>query len=403
MSFEIALSGINAINTSLDTISNNIANAGTYGYKSSRANFASIYAGDQPMGTEISSITQNIDKRGPVSNTGRAMDAMIQGRGFFTTRDHTGSIFYTRVGLFGVDKDGYVVDSFGNRVQGYAAVPGSTALGPMGDMQVPTGQIAAQASDRLQYVGNLSADWTAPAVAPFDPAEPQSFNSSVVSVVYDSRGSQHSVTQYFVRSSVNPNEVTVYYTFDGTIVESTPGSPVSHTLTFGTDGRLTAPAGPVSVSLGTPSGADPLAINIDYAGTTQFAGEATTSRNTANGYPAGVHTGIRIESDGAILAEYSNGQRQQIGTVALAIFPNEGALQPVSDTSWISTNASGNPLYFAPGSGIVGTLTVGVLEQSNVDIATELVDLMFAQRNYQANTKVIQTADKVIQSLMQAV
>src|SRR5690606_18964929 len=116
--------GINAINTSLDTISNNIANAGTYGYKSSRANFASIYAGDQPMGTEISSITQNIDKRGPVSNTGRAMDAMIQGRGFFTTRDHTGSIFYTRVGLFGVDKDGYVVDSFGNRVQGYAAVPG---------------------------------------------------------------------------------------------------------------------------------------------------------------------------------------------------------------------------------------------------------------------------------------
>jgi len=395
MSFNIALSGINAINTELNTISNNIANSGTYGFKSSRANFASMYAGTQPTGTEVSSLTQSIDSGGGVLTTGRGMDASIQGRGFFVTRDTLGAEVYTRVGIFEADKNGYIVDSFGRRVQGYAAVPGTNTLGAMGDLQVATGQIPAQASTTLQYVGNLSADWTTPSVAPFDATDPQSFNGSLVSVVHDSLGLQHSVTQYFVKSAVN--QVTVHYSFDGVTQPSTT------VLDFGTDGQLVTPAGAVALAFGTPPGAAPLSIDISYAGTTQTAGEATTSTNTANGYASGTFLGVQLASDGSVLAQYSNGQKQSIGTIAIATFPAEQQLMSISDTAWTTTSESGTPLYSTPGSGMAGKLTPGSLEQSNVDMTAELVNLMSAQRNYQANTKVISAQNEMMQTLMQAV
>lgn len=395
MSFNISLSGINAINTELNTISNNIANSGTYGFKSSRANFASMYAGTQPTGTQVSSLTQSIDTGGGVLTTGRGMDASLQGRGFFVTRDTLGAEVYTRVGIFEADKNGYIVDSFGRRVQGYAAVQGTNTLGAMGDLQVATGQIPAQASTTLQYVGNLSADWTVPAVAPFDATDPQSFNGSLVSVVHDSLGVQHSVTQYFVKSAVN--QVTVHYSFDGVT------QPATTVLDFGTDGQLVAPAGAVPLAFGTPPGAAPLNIDINYAGTTQTAGEATTSTNTANGYASGTFLGVQLSSDGSVLAQYSNGQKQSIGTIAIATFPAEQQLMSISDTAWTTTSESGTPLYSTPGSGMAGKLTPGSLEQSNVDMTAELVNLMSAQRNYQANTKVISAQNEMMQTLMQAV
>lgn len=394
MSFSIALSGINAINSELTTISNNIANAGTYGFKSSRANFASLYAGTQPTGVEVSSLTQSISVGGNVVTTGRSLDAAIQGRGFFVTRDATGTEVYTRVGIFSADRDGYIVDSFGRRVQGYSAVPGSAVLGPMGDLQVPTGQIPAQATTTLQYVGNMSADWTVPAVAPFDRTDPQSYNSSVVSLVYDSLGVQHSVTQYFVKTGTN--QVTVHYTFDGVDV------PTTTVLDFNTNGQLDNPAGVVPVTLGTPAGADPLTININYAGTTQYAGDATQTTNAADGYASGTLVGVLLEADGSVIAQYSNGRKQTVGTIALAVFPDESALMPVSDSAWASTAASGGALYLRPGTGMAGELTAGALEQSNVDMTEELVKLMTAQRNYQANAKVISTQNEVMQALMHA-
>ncbi|HYR25785.1 MAG TPA: flagellar hook-basal body complex protein [Aquabacterium sp.] len=395
MSFEIALSGINAVNAELNTISNNIANSGTYGFKSSRTNFSSTYAGTQATGTEASSQTQSIDIGGGVLNTGRAMDAAIQGRGFFVTKDNSGAMLYTRVGSFSTDKNGFVVDTFGRKLQGYAMKPGSTALGAMGDLTVPTGQVAAQASTKIQYVGNLSADWAVPTVAPFDKTDPLTFNGSMVSVVYDSLGAQHSVTQYFVKTA--SNQVTVHYTFDGTDLATTS------TLNFGTDGQLVSPTAAVPVALGTPAGAAALAVNFNYAGTTQFAGEATTSVNATDGYASGTLTGVQLSADGSVLAQYSNGQKQSVGKIVLAAFPAEGALVPVSDTSWTTSVDSGAPLFFTPGSGMAGELTTGSLEQSNVDMTAQLVNLMSAQRNYQANTKVISTEDELMKTLMQAV
>ncbi|GHD63412.1 flagellar hook protein FlgE [Jeongeupia chitinilytica] len=395
MSIEIALSGINAINDQLGSISNNIANSGTYGFKSSRANFASTYAGTQPTGVQVGSHTQTIGQIGGVLTTGRSMDAAIQGRGFFATRDSAGATVFTRVGIFNADKQGNVVDSYGRRLQGYPLAPGATTPGPLGDLSVPSGQIAALPSSKMQYVGNISADWTVPTVAPFNAADPQSFNGSMVTAVYDSLGAQHSVTQYFVKTGTNT--VDVHYAMDGAPLATT------NSLTFNPQGQLTAPTAPVALALGTPAGAAALTVNLDYTGTTQFAGEATTTVNSANGYASGILTGVAIAEDGSIMAQYSNGQKQSVGTIALATFPNEDGLTPVSDTAWTTSNASGNVLYFTPGSGMAGKLAGGSLEQSNVEMTSELVNLMSAQRNYQANTKVISTESEMMKNLMQAV
>jgi len=397
MSFNIALGGVNAINTQLEAISNNIANSGTYGFKSSRANFASMYADGQALGVEVGSLSQTIGTSGGALNTGRSMDAAIQGKGFFVTKDTNGETLFTRVGIFGADKDGYVTDSFGRRVQGYAAVPGSTALGALGDMQIEKGQLPAQASTTLDYVGNLSADWPNPAVAPFDPADPQSYNGSMVSVVYDSQGTKHTVTQYFVKT--NPNEVTVHYTFNGTALPA--GSQT--VLQFGAAGQLLTPAAPVTKNLPVPATVAPIALAVNYNGTTQFAGQATTTVNASNGYASGSFVGVALDKDGSVLAQYSNGLKQRVGTLVLANFPNEDGLVPVSDTSWAVSNASGEPLYDVPGAGQAGTISPGSLEQSNVDLTGELVGLMTAQRNYQANTKVFSTQQAMTQALMQAV
>jgi len=401
MSFDIALSGISAINNELETISNNIANTGTYGFKSSRANFAAMYSGSRPSGAEVASITQSIGVGGGTQTTGRGMDAMIEGRGFFVTRDSSGQLAYTRVGIFSVDKNGYVIDSAGRSVQGYAQLYDAAgrpqvgaALGAMGNLKLRDGQIAAQATDGLRYVGNLSSDWTVPAT-PFSATNPLSYNSASTSVVYDSLGTKHTVTQYFVKTG--PGSIAVHYGFDGTVGTTTT------TLTFNTQGQLPTPAGTVNLAIAAPPGADPISIDIDYTGTTQFGGATTELTNAANGYASGVLTGVQIDPDGSVLGVYSNGMKQRAGTLALATFPNEDALVPINGTAWTASSATGEPLYSTPGTGIAGKLNAGALEQSNVDMSTQLVMLMTAQRNYQANTKVISTNSAMMQSLMQAV
>ena len=393
MSFNIALSGIQAINEQLNALSNNIANAGTYGFKSSRANFASVYAGTQANGVEVASLTQNIGQNGSLTTTGRSMDAAIQGRGFFTSRDAQGVISYSRVGIFSTNADGYLVDATGKNVQGYGPTVGGV-LGMMGDIQIPTGQIPAVASNRVTYAGNLSNDWANPTVTPFNKDNQASYNMVKQSVAYDSLGSQHTVSQYFVRTS--PNNVSVYYSVDGA------AATTSHALTFDGNGQLTGTAatGP-NISF-TPPGAAAVTLNFDYTGTTKFAGEATTTTNRSNGYASGTFVGVELAEDGSIVAKYSNEQQQVVGTVAIATFPDEGSLVSVSDTAWIANSNSGAPLYTTPGVGLGGKLSKGTLEGSNVDITSELVGLMTSQRNYQANSKVLTTESQMMQALMQA-
>lgn len=396
MSFNIALSGIQAINEQLNTLSNNIANAGTFGFKSSRANFSSVYAGDMANGVQVGSLTQDIGKNGSLQTTGRGLDAAILGRGFFTSRDTQGVVSYSRVGIFNTNADGFLVDATGKRVQGYGATVNGVT-GAMGDIEIPTGQIPAVASTKVTYSGNMSNDWTVPAVA-FDMNNENSYNMVKQSVVYDSLGTQHTVSQYFIRA--DDDTVTVRYSINGVA----PTAAQTHPLNFQANGQLAAGpvTGPTPALTFTPPGAAALTFSFDYTGTTKFAGPANQSINRPDGYASGTFVGVELSENGSIVAKYSNEQQQVVGTVAIATFPDEGSLVPTSDTTWTANANSGAPLYTTPGVGLGGKLSKGSLEGSNVDITAELVGLMTSQRNYQANSKVITAENQMMQSLMQA-
>ena len=393
MSFNIALSGIQAINEQLEAVSNNIANSSTYGFKSSRANFSAMYAGEQANGVSVGSLTQNIGTNGSVESTGRSLDAAIEGRGFFVSRDAQGSMSYSRVGIFAADNAGNLVDAAGRKVQGYGPTVNGT-LGTMGDIKIPTGQIAAKASTAVNFTGNLSADWAPPTNTTFDPAKPDSYNMVKQSVLYDSLGAQHTVSQYFIKGA--NNSVTVQYGFDGAVPAA------SKALTFNGQGQLPAATNSGNLTLTPTNGAAPIVFSIDYNGTTQFAGEATSTTNRTDGYASGTYVGVELAADGSVVARYSNEQKQTVGTIALATFGNEGALTATSETSWQANVASGLALLGTPGAGLAGKLNTGSLEGSNVDITSELVGLMTSQRNYQANSKVITTENQMMQTLMQA-
>ncbi|AOZ52367.1 flagellar hook protein FlgE [Chromobacterium vaccinii] len=393
MSFEIALSGINAVNNQLGSVSDNIANSGTYGFKSGRVTFASAYAGSQAMGVNANPNSQNIGRNGGLVNTGRALDAAIDGRGFYVSRSTAGAVTYSRVGIFDTDKEGYLIDNYGGRVQGYGQSEDGV-LGALGDIQIPTGNIPAKPSDQLKYTGNMSAGWAVQTV-PFDKGVSQSFNHSTISAVYDSLGNKHNLTQYFCKSA--DSTITVHYQLGDKMLAATTD------LKFDTNGKMTQPTAPVDLDLGSPAGASALKVALDYSGTTQYAGEGSTTRSAANGYPPGARTGVSLGEKGEVIVSYSNDQKQVVARLAIANFANQGALTAASQTSWQESTASGPALLSPAGSNMAGKLVTSSLEQSNVDVTSELVSLMTAQRNYQANTKVISTENQVMQALMQAV
>ncbi|MGM3276876.1 flagellar hook protein FlgE [Ralstonia sp. 24A2] len=388
MSFNIALAGINAINGQLNQISNNIANSGTLGFKSGRANFASNYINAMPSGVSIGSTSQSMDISGNFLATGRGMDAAISGKGFFVSRDTDGSMVYSRAGVFGTDANGNVVDFMGRMVQGYGTD------GALGSLKVPTGAIPAEASTSLEYVGNMSADWEEPSVTPFDKDDPQSYNGMSATTVIDSMGREHTVTQYFVKGE--GNEMQVYYAMDGEDV----GLPTF--LSFDEKGKMVMPIGNVNLDLGKPDGAEPMSIAISYTGTTMFGGDQSTAKNRTDGFKSGTVTGVSLGEDGSIEVQYSNGKKLWAGQLAIATFQNENGLMPVDGSAWAASAATGEPLLGKAGTGMAGKLSVGTVEQSNVDMTSELVNLMGAQQNYQANSKVLSTENEMMRSLMQA-
>ena len=399
MSFNIALSGLDATNTELNTISHNIANASTYGFKGGRTEFAAVYNGMQPGGVEVASISQNFDKNGSVTGTGRAMDLAINGSGFFVTKDHMGQMLYTRAGVFGTDKNNFVTANNGAKLQGYSVDNNANLqTGSVGDIKVSTSSLNAKATDNLDFVANFDASATAvdQAVYPFDSSDPNSFNSSYTTKVYDSLGNSHTVTQYFTKTSDNEWQVNVE-------VDGAPTTPATaQTVKFNTDGTLASPTGSFNVAF-PAAGANAMSIDISLNGTTQFGAAFGVSTNNPNGYTSGELAGVRVEDNGMVYATYTNGQSQLQGQVVLADFANTQGLSKVSGTAWTQSFSSGAPIMGVPGTGTLGDLTPGALEGSNVDLTSELVALMTAQRNYQANAKTISTNDKLTQALFNAV
>ncbi|GAA06048.1 flagellar hook protein FlgE [Photobacterium leiognathi] len=398
MSFDIALSGLDATNVQLNTISNNIANVSTSGFKESRTEFSAVYNGMQAGGVEVAAISQNFDKTGSITGTGRPLDLAISGSGFFVTKDHTGQTLYTRSGVFGSDKDNNIVSNNGAKLQGYTVdANNNLQAGAVGNLKITTASLPAKATDELAFVANLDARSSVidPAINPFDPNSTDSFNSSYTSKVYDSLGNPHTVTQYFTKTNANEWQVNV-------VVDGAATPSQTQNVAFNTDGTLQLPTAPFAVNF-NPAGADAANINIDIAGTTQFGADFGVSTNAPNGYTSGELAGVRVEDNGMVFATYTNGQSQLQGQVMLADFANPQGLVKTNGTSWIQSFSSGAPVNGAPSTGTLGGLVAGALEGSNVDLTSELVSLMTAQRNYQANAKTISTSDKLTQSLFNAV
>lgn len=395
MSFSIGLSGLRAVNQELSVISNNVANASTAGFKSSRAEFAAIYGGGQAGGVEMNNVSQNFDRNGDVMRTGRGLDLAISGSGFFVLKDGSGQTSYTRAGMFQRDSGNYLTTASGTRLQGYTTDDaGKLQSGVVGDIQVKAGSLPAKASDKLEFVANLKADASkidqAVAANKFDPTKSETFNYSQSSKVYDSLGTEHTVTQYFVKTA--PNEWDVHYSFNGE-----PAGGVVH-MVFNKNGTLQSPTSFPDLAL-KPDGATEISLKLDMARVSQYASDFNATRNQSNGYTAGDLTGVRVDADGGVYATFTNGQSLLQGQVVMANFTNPNGLLQTNNTTWQQSFSSGQPVLGAPGTGTMGKLTAGAYESSNVDLTGELVSLMTSQRNYQANAKTISSADKMTQVL----
>lgn len=404
MPFNISISGIDAASSDLDTASNNIANANTTGFKAGRAEFGDVFTQNEGGGVASTAIGSGVQleavdqdfSQGNITSTGDALDLALNGSGFFTVSG-SGALAYTRAGDFTQDSNGYVVDSTGQRLQIFpAAADGTIDTGQLGDLQVPTGDSAPAATTRLGVGVNLPSDATPPTTSPFDPTDPTSYTQSTSTTIYDSLGGSHTATLYFIDSST-PDTWSVQTAVDGSLV----GTP--QTLTFSTTGALTSPAdGTITLPAFTPApGAAPVNMALNLADSTQFGGQFTVDSLQQDGYATGEPTGLQISGTGVVSATFTNGQSSVLGQVALSTFADPQALQQASDTTWTVTPASGPAVRGVAGNGAFGSIQSGALEASNVDLSSQLVGLITAQRNYQANAQALQAESTVDQTLLQ--
>ncbi len=401
MGFGQGLSGLNAAAQNLDVIGNNIANSGTVGFKSSTASFADVYASSRVgLGVKVSAITQRFTV-GAINGGGGDFDIAIDGaKGMFRVTDPSGAVMYTRNGEFLVDENSYIVNAQGYRLTGYPA--GGVGANPV-ELQLPKGNVAPQATSAISFKkANLDGNAAVidPVADPFDPKVAKTFTSASPMTVYDSLGNSHQVMQYFAKRPANAAGESVYdvfYTLDGQTM-----TPASTTLTFNTAGALTS-APIANFTFANPGGAatpaDPLAIAVNYTGTTQY-GTSYGMEPTVDGFTSGEFTGIDIGGDGSLVARYTNGKTQVLGAIVLADFANLQGLRPVGNNAWVETSSSGQPILGQPGSNGLSKVVGQATESSNVDMSKELVNMIIAQRTYQANSQTIKTQDEIMQVLM---
>jgi flagellar hook protein FlgE len=402
MAFNIALSGLNAASSDLEVTANNIANTGTIGFKGSRAEFAELYnaagvnlsATQIGSGVRLSEVAQQFSA-GNVETTNNSLDFAISGDGFFTLHDGKG-YSYTRAGAFRQDANGFVTNSAGQRLQIFPPNGNGTFdTSSMIDLQLLTSQNAAKATGSVQMSLNLPSDATAPVNA-FDPADALSYNQATPFTAYDSLGATHNGTVYFVKGAA-PNSWTAQMYVDGV------AAGAAQPLSFTTTGALATPAGgtltfpPLSVS----PGADPLTVSLDLSRATQFGNSYAVSTINQDGYPTGTLSNIDVSAEGVVQAKFSNGQSSALGQLALAKFSNSQGLRQLDNTNWAASPDSGTAVTGAAGSGTFGNVQSGALEASNTaDLTAQLVNMIKAQRNYQANAQVISTDDKLTQTII---
>lgn len=402
MSFNIALTGLNAANQDLSVTANNLANVATTGFKGSRAEFADLYASTQQgvsatavgNGVSVSEVAQQF-AQGNIETTGNNLDLAVSGNGFFTTSQN-GALSYTRDGQFQVDNAGNVVNAQGAKLQVYPPLPtGGFNTGGLTNLSLTTGESAPQATTTAQITANLPANAAQPADPVFSPTDSASYNNSTSLTVYDSLGAAHTATLYFIKGATANNWSTQLYV-DGTAV----GTPQA--LDYSNTGTLVTPAnGQVAFPAYTPAtGAAALTMTFNFSGTTQFGDNFGVTAVQQDGFTTGKLTGISIDSTGVVQARFTNGRSVNLGQVALANFANPQGLQQLGNASWAQTNASGAAVAGVAGNSGFGTIQSGSVEESNVDTTSALVDMIVAQRDFQANAQMIQTDNQITQTII---
>ena len=439
MSFNIALTGLAAAQKDLDVTANNIANVNTTGFKESRAEFADVYAASvfsggktkNGDGVQTTMVAQQFHQ-GSLKFTSNALDLAITGEGYFAMADDLASqdFTYTRAGAFKLNDDNFVVDAKGNLLQGFPTDPvtgdtTSVSLSTANPIQIPDSSGSPNATDNVYSSFNLDAGATVPTVTPFNPNDSATYNSSTSTTVYDSLGEPHVLQFFFVKTA--SNEWDVRATVDGTEVDNAGNAgagPITQFtfdaagLPLQTDGTPNAGAtfNPMTLSGANLSASGILTngaqfndINLnwrDEAATgnklpTQFSSRFEVKALEQDGSTVGRLSNIEIGSDGKLVASYSNGDSTFLGQVAMVRFPNSQGLQQVGNTSWKESLDSGEPIAGEPGTGTLGTINSEALEQSNTNLTNELVDLISAQRNFQANSRALEVNSTLQQNILQ--
>lgn len=417
MSFQQALSGLNAAAKNLDVIGHNIANSGTAGFKASRTEFSEAMASASGsasgqtvgIGVNVGAVTQMF-KQGNINATGNNLDIAINGDGFFVLKQPDGSMAYSRAGNFQIDKQGNLVTVARDQVMGYPVDPATakvqTGVQPV-PMVFPSGKpIAAQATAKVQIDMNLDARardavGDSAATPPIPATSRATYGTSLT--VYDSQGIPSPMSLYFEKNGANSWDV--YDGLDDPTATPPKVAKLLTTLKFDASGKLTSgsPVTGATISINNPNAPTPGSISgveIDFSGVTQFGTQFAVADLKQDGYTAGVMTGINISGDGSIVASYSNGVSRTEGMLTLASFRNPQGLAATGGNKWVETDESGLAVNSLPKTGTLGTLQSGALEDSNVDLTAELVNMMTAQRAYQSSAQAIKTQDQVFSTLV---
>ncbi|WP_084977079.1 flagellar hook protein FlgE [Plesiomonas shigelloides] len=387
MSFNIGLSGLQATSEQMNTISHNIANGSTAGFKSSRTEFQDVYAatfgGGQANGVAVSNIRQSF-ATGSMTTTNRNGDLAINGDGFFVV-ENNGQKFYTRAGIFDARQD-----KNNPNMLNLLSADGSLLLGKGGQpITIDQADQAPQASTKGSLGLNLDSGAPVITKTPFDPKDPSTYNSTSTVKVYDKLGNEHQLTQYYSKKADGKWEMNV-------TMDDAPLPAAKQELEFdGDSGKLTAPS-PANPTITLPNGQN---FALDMSAMTQYGGGFSINSVNSDGYAAGKFANWSFESDGTVVARYTNGEKVSQGQLQLARFTNNEGLQPAGGNRWTETFASGQAMTGVAGEGQLGGILTGRYENSNVNITDEMVGLMGAQSSYQANAKSIQVANEMTKIL----
>ncbi len=417
MPFNIALSGLNAAAADLAVTGNNIANASTTGFKESRTEFTDVYASSYQgisnltpgSGVRVAGITQQFSQ-GNTSYTDNSLDLTINGQGFFRVESANGDEFLTRSGEFHVDRDNTIINNRGQYLLGYPA--GAVGANP-GPIVLDTSTGVANPTSEIEGVLNLPTLDTIPidaATVPFDETDPSTYHEQTATTVYDSQGTPLSANFYFRRLDPESSNTWETYAFvDGQSVPPAGGVAGDPSIiTFNPDGTLNSlvpadPQNPLAIDFEPTlitAGTNLLNISFDLGGSTQYGIGFDVNSLAQNGFPPGELSSIDINAQGVVFARYTNGQTEELSTLAMMNIVNPQGLSSAGDSNWAITYDAGDPIEGTAQSGSIGSIVSGALEQSNVDVAEQLVNLITAQRNYQANAQVISTADTVTQTII---